>query len=275
VAGTEHCTAYGYHLHWIRSTQKAEQDAETRERRIEHALERLREIQVKLNTYNLKQRKQIAQRVESILTKGHCRKLIRYEIQATRHYKRIYEKKGRPQKGDSYRTVWSQSFTLTFEVDKDEVRKDEKTDGVFPLITNLDPKDYSAKKALEIYKFQPFLEKRHSQIKTYQEIAPVYLKKSERVVAYLHIHVMALMVASLIERKIRQAMQTESIASLPIYPEDRCCPSPTMFDIVRLFKNVERYEVIVGDELTIFPAELTAIQKKVLELLDVPIADYQ
>jgi hypothetical protein len=48
-----------------------------------------------------------------------------------------------------------------------------------------------------------------------------------------------------------------------------------MFDIVRLFKNVERYEVIVGDELTIFPAELTAIQKKVLELLDVPIADYQ
>jgi len=275
VAETEHCTAYGYHLHWIRSIQKAEQDAETRERRIEHALERLREIQVKLNTYNLKQRKQIAQRVQSILAKGNCRKLIRYDIQATRHYKRIYQKKGRPQNGDSYRTVWSQSFTLTFDVDKDEVKKDEKADGVFPLITNLDPKDYSAKKALEIYKFQPFLEKRHSQIKTYQEIAPVYLKKAERVVAYLHIHVMALMVASLIERKLRQAMQTESIASLPIYPEGRCCPSPTMFDIVRLFKNVERYEVVVGDEITIFPAELTDIQRKVLELLDVPIAGYQ
>ena len=101
------------------------------------------------------------------------------------------------------------------------------------------------------------------------------LKKAQRVVAYLHIHVMALMVASLIERKLRQAMQTEGTASLPIYPEGRCCPSPTMFDIVRLFRNVERYEVVVGDEITIFPAELSAIQKKLLELLDVPIAEYQ
>jgi hypothetical protein len=48
-----------------------------------------------------------------------------------------------------------------------------------------------------------------------------------------------------------------------------------MFDIVRLFKHVERYEVVVGNEITIFPAELTEIQKKILELLDVPIADYQ
>ena len=86
---------------------------------------------------------------------------------------------------------------------------------------------------------------------------------------------MALMVASLIERELRQAMQTEGTASLPIYPEGRCCPSPTMFDIVRLFRNVERYEVVVGDEITIFPAELSAIQKKILELLDVPIAEYQ
>ena len=86
----------GYHLHWIRSTQKAQQDAETRERRIEHAL-------------------------KSILAKGYCQKLIRYEIQVIRHCKRIYEKKGLPQKGDTYRTVGSQNSTLTFDVGKDEV----------------------------------------------------------------------------------------------------------------------------------------------------------
>ena len=40
-------------------------------------------------------------------------------------------------------------------------------------------------------------------------------------------------------------------------------------------KNVERYEVVMGDEITIFPAELTEIQTNILELLDVPIADYQ
>ena len=88
-------------------------------------------------------------------------------------------------------------------------------------------------------------------------------------------HVMALMVAALIERKLRLAMQKKKIDSLPIYPENRACPSPTIFDIVRLFRNVERYEVTAGDKTLIFPAELTDIQKELLNLLDVPVAAYQ
>ena len=143
------------------------------------------------------------------------------------------------------------------------------------MLTSLDSKTYPAKKVLEIYKFQPFIEKRYSQLKTYQEIAPVYLKKAERVVAFLHIHVMALMVAAFIERKLRLGMQQEGTDSLPIYPEQRACKSPTIFDIVRLFRNVERYEVTTRDETIIFPAELTRAQKNVLRLLEVPTAEYQ
>jgi hypothetical protein len=70
-------------------------------------------------------------------------------------------------------------------------------------------------------------------------------------------------------------MKKKKISSLPIYPEDRPCPSPTIFDIARLFRNVERYEVHAGDEIMIFPAELTAIQKEVISLLEVPVAAYQ
>jgi hypothetical protein len=51
--------------------------------------------------------------------------------------------------------------------------------------------------------------------------------------------------------------------------------SPTMFDIVRLFRNVERYEVAVGDDRNIFPAQLTKLQKQVLELLEVSLTAYQ
>jgi transposase len=274
VAEGDYETSSGYRLHWIRSTQKAEQDAETRARRMQRALDELRSIQTKLNTYQLKGRKQIEQRIKQILTEQHCQQVISHEIQATREYERIYQQKGRPTRDSPYTISWKQFFSISFSVDKDAVREEEKNDGVFPLITNLDAKTYAAKKVLEIYKFQPFLEKRHSQIKTYQEIAPVYLKKAERVVAFLHLHVMALMVASLIERTLRQAMRKKGVASLPIYPEDRSCPSPTIFDIVRLFKNVERYEVVAGDDTMIFPAELTNIQKEVLTLLGVPVAAY-
>ncbi len=264
----------GYQLHWIRSMQKAEQDVDTRNRRIERALEELRSIQTKLNTYNLKQRKQIVQRIDSILKEAQCEQRIQYEVHATREYKRAYQKKGRPTKDTPQKLTWKEVYSISFGINKDAVEQEAKTDGVFPLITNLDPKEYSAKKVLEIYKFQPFLEKRFSQIKTYHEIAPMYLKNGKRVVAFLHIHVMALMVAALIERKLRMAMREQGLPSIPIYPENRSCKSPTIFDIVRLFRNVERYEVITGDETTVFPAQLTKTQKQVLELLDVPVADY-
>lgn len=149
------------------------------------------------------------------------------------------------------------------------------TDGVFPLITNLDPKTYKAKKVLEIYKFQPFLEKRHSQLKTWQEVTPVLLKKDERVVAFLHVHVMALMVSSLIERQLRLAMKRNAIEHLPIYPETRHCPYPTVFDIFRIFKEVERYEVEEKGKVAVFPSQLSKLQKQVLKLLEVPQSLYQ
>jgi len=275
VAEGDYHTTHGYQLHWIRSTQKAEQDAETRTRRMQRACEELRKVQSKINTYHLKSRQQIVKRVAGILKQGHCETLLTYEIHATRAYRRIYRKKGRPHQNTPYKLVWKQVYSLSFAVDAEALKTEQTTDGVFPLITNLDPLTHPAKKVLEIYKFQPFLETRHSQLKTYQEIAPVYLKKPERVVAFLHIHVMALMVAALIERKLRLAMRQQGISSLPIYPEDRPCKSPTMFDIVRLFRNVERYEVAVGDDLNIFPAQLTKLQKQVLELLEVPLTAYQ
>jgi hypothetical protein len=46
--------AAGYRLLWIRSTQKAEQDAQTRDRHLAKTLEGLKGVQSRLNTYRLK-----------------------------------------------------------------------------------------------------------------------------------------------------------------------------------------------------------------------------
>jgi transposase len=170
---------------------------------------------------------------------------------------------------------WKHHFSLSFALKQRALEMEALTDGVFPIITNLEERDYKAKKVLEIYKFQPFLEKRHTQLKTWQEVTPVLLKKDERVVAYLHMHVMALMVATLIERQLRRAMKRRSITALALYPEDRPCPYPTIFDIVRLFRGVERYEVLEGDKVTLFPAQLNPLQKQLLQMLEVPISLYQ
>ena len=271
----QYSTASGHRLYWVRSSQKAEQDQQTRARQLQTALDSLNELQPKLNKYTLKSRKQIGGRVHAILKANHCADFIAFEIHELRKYKKLRQKRGRPSKDDPGRLSWRPIYSVTFGVRPDVLAQEEKVDGVFPLITNLEAAQYKAKRVLEIYKFQPFLEKRHTQIKTYQEVTPVNLKKSERLVAYLHMQVMSLMVAALVERQLRKAMRRDAIASLPLYPEQRNCQSPTMFDIVRLFRGVERYEVYERDDVTIFPAQLNKIQAQVLALLNVPRSLYQ
>lgn len=266
--------AKGYRLFWIRSSQKQEQDGMTRARHIADAIEALRDLQTRLNTYYLKRFEAIEKAVRNILKEHQVEALIAYEIEAQREVKKRYSQRGRPKQSTQSRQTWQSHFSLEFHIDQQAVDREAMTDGVFPLITNLDEQSYAAKKVLEIYKFQPFLEKRHSQLKTWQETTPVLLKKDERVLGYLHMHVMALMVATLIERQLRKAMKQHAMPAIPIYPENRPCPYPTMFDIVRLFRGVERYEVIKGEHTEIFPAKLNPLQTQVLRFLDVPLSAY-
>ncbi len=268
-----HTASNGYRLLWILSTQKAQQDAETRGRNIEKALDALRDLQTRLNTYNLKTRENIERNITLILKQNKCNDFINYEVHRDIQHEIHHKKVGRPKLNESGASVLKEYFSISFQMNEDNIKEESLTDGIFPLITNL--RDHKAKEVLEIYKYQPFLEKRHSQLKTYQQIAPVFLKKPQRVIAYLHMNVMALMVATLIERQLRIAMKAKSIKTLPIYPEGKPCKYPTTFDIVRLFKGIERYEVVQGENFYIFPAELNKIQKQVLDLLKVPVSFYQ
>ena len=272
AAGT-YATKQGYRLLWIKSSGKAEQDKQTRDRHVQRACEELKAIQARLNTYSLKKRKNIKKRIAAVLQEKQCLNFIDYHITQKSYAKRSYLKAGRPRAATPKKSVSKKYFTLSFAPNRQQLAQERLCDGVFPLLTNL--MEHTPKKVLETYKYQPFLEKRHSQLKTYQEIAPVFLKKPERVIAYLHMQVMALMVATLIERQLRLAMKHKVVDSLPIYPEGKHCPHPTVFDIVRLFNNVERYEVQENDRAFIFPAQLNKAQKQVLELLEVPVALYQ
>jgi transposase len=187
--------ASGYRLLWIRSTQKAQQDAQSRARRITQTLDALRQLQTKLNTYRLKCRPAIEQALHRLLDEQDTQDWIGYQIQVHRQYEKHFLRRGRPAASQEGQWRWTPYFSVSFNVDRHALEQEALTDGVFPLITNLETDPYTAKRVLEIYKFQPFLEKRHSQPKTWQEVTPVLLKKDDRVVAYLHMHVMALMVA--------------------------------------------------------------------------------
>jgi len=261
LADGDYQTSQKYSILWIKSSQKKGIDEETGERNIQNCLEDLSEFKFEINKRNLNSGKNIKNAISAVLKKRRCQELIAFAINTERRYKKNYSKKGRPGTNDESKLTWTQEFSITFNLNQDKIKTEKLTDGIFPLVTNV-LGEYSARKILETYKYQPFLEKRHSQLKTWQVITPALFKKGTRIVSYIQMHVMELMVSTLIERTIRKAMVKNKIDYLPIYPDEKKCEYPTIYGIVRLFKNVERYEVKVEDEIIYFPADLNKTQKK-------------
>ncbi|MFC1817390.1 hypothetical protein ACFL0M_16000 [Thermodesulfobacteriota bacterium] len=129
----------------------------------------------------------------------------------------------------------------------------------------------NASEVLRKYKSQPFLEKRMYTQKTVLEVAPVFIKKEKRIEAMLFLYFVALMIVSLIERKIRMTMARENIEKLPILPQGMNSKKPTWNNIRYFFRNVH-YSEIIRDGVCIqsIVKGLSDLHKQINRLLDVP-----
>jgi len=110
---------------------------------------------------------------------------------------------------------WQPDGESLQKIVEEAIEQASKTDGIFPLITNA---TLPATEVLQIYKKQPFLEKRFYTKKSVLEVAPVFLKNNQRIEAMLFLYFIALMLVSLIERNIRRQMVEKEIESIPILP---------------------------------------------------------
>ena len=71
-------------------------------------------------------------------------------------------------------------------------------------------------------------------------------------------------------------MKTAKIARIPVYPELRGCAAPSADRIFEIFAYVTRHELrdASGALVQVFEPELTELQLKILELLDIPATTY-
>lgn len=261
-------TKEGYRIVWIKSSQKALLDKEIRLQSIEKAEIDLVALAGKLNKRNLKNRRAINKAYKTILQRYNCQPFIDVKIRQKTQVVIRHLKRGRPSDKDPVEKISYPVFTLEFMRNKEGIRRESRPDGVFPLLTNLTTA--WKKEVLLIYKYQPYLEKRFSQIKTEHEIAPVYLKKPKRVAGLIHAHFIAIAVSSLIERQVRKSMVKEKIAELPLFPEGRTTKMPTAMRILEAFSDLCWYEFDGTKEQAVFPIKLSALQKQLLRLLDLP-----
>jgi len=250
----------------VHSSSKQEDDNARRQKKIAKALAGLEELSPKLNAYHLKTEKEIKAAVSRI-----CKEVEAFlEVKIVTERKQVKEKvsPGRPALRSVYKNKWACAYRLQWTLNDRALLAAAKTDGVFPLVTNT---VLEADQVLRKYKTQPFLEKRRYTQKTVLEVAPVFLKKEKRIEAFLFLYFVALMIVSLLERKIRMNMVKEHIEKLPLLPQGMNSKKPTWNNIRYFFRNVH-YSQIIRDGVCIqsLAKGLSELHNKIIRLLEVP-----
>jgi transposase len=261
-------TAEGYRVIWIRSSQKAHVDVQAREEQVRKAELELKALAAKVGARKLRTPAAVQARVKKILAEHRVAGLIESTVTVITEVSHRYLHSGRPRPGDPVRAIRTKRPQLHVTRNTAALRAEARTDGVFPLVTNL--ADRSKREVLEIYKYQPYIEKRFALTKSEYGIAPIFLKKPRRVVALLHVYFMAIMLSALLERQVRAAMRRQGIDKIAILPEGRATATPTTPRILENFADISWHAFNEGDRLISFPVELGATPKLLLELADVP-----
>lgn len=254
-------SAEGFRIVWIKSSQKENRDAQTRR----NAIDRTTQDLTDLCTRRFKNRDKLEETIDGVFKEYGTKHFFHYQIETFAEERYRQDRKGRPGPDTKYTRVERKLYRFTWSHNQDNIRYAARCDGLFPLITNR--RSDVTKEILQIYKFQPRLERRHSQLKSVYNVAPVFLKNPERIEALLFLYFVALLIDGLIERQVRNAMKDNKLASIPIYPEDRACRRPTADKIYDLFRDVRFHRVTTDTKTEVVPDELSDTQTLVLRLL--------
>lgn len=264
----------GFRLLWYHSTRKAERDAHVRARSLERAHQELTVLEgrLRLPKTRFRKREQVDAAVTEILKQTSTERWLRVHIQEVEQETFKQSTRGRPSKETHYVRQVTTRYHLNWSWDELGLERDQATDGVFPLITN--QRDMTPAAILRAYRRQPLIEKRFSQFKSDFEVAPVYLKEVTRIQAMLAVYFFALMLQTLLERQLRQALADSEYDSLPLYPEARGCRTPTTPRVIDLFETVQRHQLIGGQTPQTFVTELTPLQQQIANWMGIQPSHY-
>ena len=259
----------GFRIFWYRSSQKREDDSNRRFQKMNAARSRIDALAAREGRHRFRSVEAAREAVDKVLDEMNVKRFLKVRIVEHRFEEFVQEGPGRPGPDTRYRREEIPRLVFQVEDDQQALQEEANNDGLFPLITN--SKTFAPAEALDKYKYQPYLEKRHEQMKSVLDVAPVFLKKPERVAALLLLYFLALLIFSLIERTVRREMKRRKIASLPLYPEERLCRAPTADLVLGAFAGCRRHRLLSpeGKPLRVFHDPLSDTARALLDLLGV------
>ena len=264
----------GYRVLWYRSSQKEERDRQSRQQRLQRAHARLEGLQAPGRRRPFHTARQAREAAERILADEQVEHLLRIQVdrEVAEEYRQVGP--GRPGPETEYRRVEKVRYRIRFEEDGEALVREARCDGLFPLLTN--DKQLSLEEALGKYKYQPFVEKRHEQLKSVFGVTPVWLKNTGRVASLLWLYYVVELLQALLEREVRRQMEQHEVRSLALYPEGRASVGPTAALVFNALEGLRRHRLLdeQGQEWRRFHDELPAVGQEVLRLLGVAATPY-
>ena len=214
----------------------------------------------------------ILRAVQDILEKNHVKGLL--SVRLDTHLPRSRQRpRGRPGQKVRYRYCYKFAYSLHWARDPEALRREARTDGVFPLLST-DP-SIRPRAVLQAWKFQPRLEKRFAQFKSVHLAAPLLFKKIERVEANMFVFFIALLLQALLERHLRAQLIKRKAPPLKLYPEDRDALHPTTSQLLKTFDGLSTYVLTAGNRPTEeYHDELNHTHRAVLSLFDMTEAQF-
>ena len=283
----------GYRIIWVWDSLKAAHDALLRKEHVDDAVKDLEELQGKIGTRNLKTREQVEEAVTKILVGRKATPYITAHVDVETVPRLKQARPGRPGAVTPYVRKSEEKVSLSWVENTGYIQWEAKTDGLFPLITNIErdgrtgvargrkrerevgDEEFSPMRILEIYKYQPHVEKLHTMLKSVIRVMPVWLKSVRRIEALLSLVFIAQLISTLVQRRLRLQMKQRGIPALPLYPEAKKCKEPTARIILELYEPQRRHQLLASKQVQqTFWDELSPLQSEVLSLLDVDPRPY-
>jgi len=263
----------GYRVLWVRSSQKREEDQAQRQARMARARAGLEGLQAPgrrpFRTYG-----KALRAGQAVLEREQASRWLRVRVEAEVEEEYRQTRPGRPGPDTAYRRVESSVYRVHWDEDGAAVAADALGDGLFPLVTN--DEGLSVMEALAKYKYQPFVEKRHEQLKSVFGVAPVWLKSPRRVASLLWLYFVVELVQALVEREVRRQMRARNVRRLNLYPEGRGSGAPTAGLVFSALEGHRRHRLLnaQGEVLRTFHDALPEAAAEVLDLLGVEGSAY-
>lgn len=243
------------------------------ENRIEKTKEAFKELEVKLNKYNLKTQDAIDKACTDILTKYQTVEFFEYTISNAPEtiYKNV--KRGRPASGKAPEkiTIIKDKFRINLSFQNDAFEHELFRCGYYPLITNKPQNELSVKDAMMAHKNQYKSEHTFRRAKSEYSLEPIYLHTPERIEAFLFLFKIALQIIVLIERTARKNITERDKGLDNFRPNRKDVRNPKTEHLLKEFQYIVKGQMSLPDgNCVYFVSELNELQKDILTILEVP-----